>query len=218
MPEELENGTKLEAEVNQDKSSVGWDRNETKRAWLTGRPLACKGVLEHKWQVKALASRWGEATGHAWVATECSCPRSQGVVAEARRQAGALVTGWYLSREGFEGEWRKIPDPWPPLRPCLSVIVKTSGGTMWRRAETRWRLCASPPTPLQPRVTLGPLHTIFTAGHASPKTPLGFSPRAAAYSFLPRGMPARRPPWGFHPGQLQNIFCLTSEACQPALF
>ena len=46
-------------------------------------------------------------------------------------------------------------------------------------------------------------------------------------------MPARRPPRGFHPGrlhtvfyrgagifnlgQLQNIFCLTSEACQPAL-
>ena len=137
MPEELENETKLGAEDNQGKSSVGWDQKETKRAWLTGRPLACKGVLEHKWQVKALASRWGEATSHAWGATESSCPRSQDVVAEARRKAGALVTGWYLSREWFEGEWRKIPDPWTPHRPCLLVIVETSGGTMWQRAETQ---------------------------------------------------------------------------------
>ena len=58
MPEELENETKLGAEDNQGKSSVGWDQKETKRAWLMERPLACKGVLERKWQVKALASRW----------------------------------------------------------------------------------------------------------------------------------------------------------------
>jgi len=43
--------------------------------------------------------------------------------------------------------------------------------------------------------TQGGCIQFFTAGHASPKTPS---------------------PWGFHPGQLENIFCLTSEACQPA--
>ena len=145
------------------------------------------------WQVKTLASRWGEATHHAWDATESSCPRSQGVVAEARRKAGALVTGWYLSRGWLESGWRKIPDPWTPHRPCLFVIVETSGGTMWQTAETRWRLCALPPTPLQPSHTR-PVACYFYRGACQPEDP----------------------PWGFHPRQLQIIFCLTSEACQPA--
>ena len=185
MPEELENGTKLGAEDNQSKSSVGWDQKETKRAWLTERPLACKGVLEHKWQVKALASRWGEATSHAWGATESSCPRSQDVVAEARRQAGALVTGWYLSREWFEGEWRKIPDPWTPHRPCLSMIVETSDGTIIvaEDRDTMTAVCLASDTPAAESHTR-PVAYYFNRGACQPDDPPGVFTQGSCRTFF----------------------------------